>query len=198
MEVDDQVIAGGGIDDALVEVHHLLIVAVHVVDLHPLDPPLLIERERHVHLIAHVLPHDPEDDADVLRVGVADDLRQVDLRDRGGDVLVGIVVRAVPFGIDQQVLEPDRGGEIDVVLHRRGVHPALEGPALDGTRRPPGPGDLARSDPGRILDDAAIGEVHDHVRLDHPAGMIGHHEDAPRQVVRRGDPRRQPRPVGQR
>jgi len=45
VEVDHQVVFGGGLDDLLVPIDHVLVVAIHEIDFYPGNPPLFIQRK---------------------------------------------------------------------------------------------------------------------------------------------------------
>ena len=76
VEIDRQVMLGRLAHAALVELHHLLVVAVHVVDLDSRRAPFLVEGQRLVHLLAQRQPIDPEQRLDALLLAVGDDLRE--------------------------------------------------------------------------------------------------------------------------
>ena len=86
VERDGQVVRGGLLDGTAEEVDHLLIVAVHEVEHHPFDAPLVVERERPVHVGLGRPPVHPEADLDALGRGVTEHLAEVEARDAPGDV----------------------------------------------------------------------------------------------------------------
>ena len=67
-----------------VEIHHLLVVAVHEVDLHPGDAPLLVERERLVHLRLDAVPAGPQQDLQVALARQLHEARDVNIPSRAG------------------------------------------------------------------------------------------------------------------
>jgi hypothetical protein len=86
VQVDHQMVLAGLGQQAVVEVDHLLVVAVHEVDLDPLQAPLFIERQGLVHLGVHRLPVGPDPQPDLALGGVGDQARHVDLGDGLGEV----------------------------------------------------------------------------------------------------------------
>lgn len=59
MQIHQQFVFGGLGEQAVVEVHHLLVVAVHEVDLDAFDAELLIPRKRLVHVRIQCAPMRP-------------------------------------------------------------------------------------------------------------------------------------------
>ena len=102
-------------------------------------------------------------------------------------VAAGIVRAAAargPSGIDQHVFEARRRGEIDVMVHGRGVHAGAEIHALGIAAGPPVPGSLAGLDPRRVGDRGRRIQVGDDGRFDQASGLCADHDDAPRRPHR--------------
>ena len=178
MEVDDDVMFGSLLNNALVEVGHPLVGMIHEVDFHSCDSPLLIDAEDGVDVLPDGEPWQPENDfhtfgvAILNKVGqaqvvVADkwvagrlcptlveqDVAQTILRGKSGEVAVGFVVATV--------------AEIDV---------RSEGCCTV----PPLPRHLSGMNPAGVLQRVATGELHGDGLLD-DATAIGHGHPAPRQ-----------------
>jgi hypothetical protein len=147
VEVHGEVVLGGHAEHVVVEGHHLLVLAVHVVDLDALDPPPLVEREGLVHRVPQVLPVEPEQDPDVAFRTVGHETGDVHPRDRRRDIGVVVAMAPVPLGVDEDVLEFELRREVDEMAEGRVVHPDLEIDVWDVGAAPPIPGHLARLDP---------------------------------------------------
>src|SRR3954468_443868 len=142
----------------MIELDHLLVVAVHEINLDALDAESLVKWEGFVHLVSYQSPVQPDEDADVLRARVRDEPRQIYFGDRLRDVGLEVhplaVARemAVPARVNQHVLKPHRGRQVYVSLHRRVVHPGCERCPFNDLAGPPVPGSLAGPDPGSVAD----------------------------------------------
>jgi hypothetical protein len=135
----------------LEERDHLLVVAVHEVDLDALDPHRLVLREHRVHPRFQRTPVRPYPDADAALPRMVDQHRQVELRDRAGDVGFGIEATIagaahVPAVVDQHVLQLQCCGMVDVAPDRRGVHAGIRHVRRHAAG-PPVPRGPARLDP---------------------------------------------------
>src|SRR3972149_5135887 len=64
MEIHYQVMFGGLTHDSLVEIHHLLVIAIHEVHFNARYTPLFVQREGSVHVLVHGLPPHPEQHLD--------------------------------------------------------------------------------------------------------------------------------------
>ena len=58
--IQNQMMLGGLAGQALVEIHHLLIVAIHEVNLDAGGAPLGVEVQRRIHLLVHRSPVEPQ------------------------------------------------------------------------------------------------------------------------------------------
>ncbi len=179
VEVHREVVLRRGARGALVEGDDLLVLPVHVVDLHAGEAPLLVEREGHVHLLARGLPVEPDQETDVLSLRVGGEAGHVHLRDRLRDVGPAVPVVAVPAGVDEHVLQAELGGEVDEVAERLVVHAGLPRHVRHDGPAPPVPGHLARLDPRGVADLVGVGEAREDGGLDEVARLRPEHEDAP-------------------
>ena len=152
---------GGRLGDLRVELHHLLVVAVHEVDLEALDAHRGEMLADSLHVAVHGPVAGPEDDADAFGVGVVHDLLQVDLRDHLEEV--GLVLDG-PALVQDRVFDALRGGEVDVVFIGLRVDTGLEVHAVEVPVVPPVPGYLAGLDPGEVSLGGG-GKAPDKVRL---------------------------------
>ena len=175
-------------DQALIEVHHLLIVVVHEIHFDPGSTPLRIEVQRLIHLLVHRPPIYPQQHFDTLLFRVSDDLWDVHLRDVAQNIVrVRVILCRVPTRIHEHVLKVMLGSEIDVVLHGRSVHARLEADVARKTAGPPIPSRLAGLDPGSVRQGRRSAEVQDEiVGLDQAARAIVDQEHAPRGRLGRG------------
>ncbi len=174
-------------DHLFVIVDHVLVVAIHVIDLDAGRAPFLVEGHGLVHVPPESLPLDPQQRRHALRLSVGDDRRDVALGPVSHHVFDPPVLRhRRPAGVDEHVLELVTGGEIDVVLHRGRVHARLEVHARRGAARPPVPGRFARLDPRRVGDRARRAQVQDEVAsLDETSRVRPDHEHPPGRRFRR-------------
>ena len=181
MEVDREPVLGCRLHHLLVIVDHVLVVAVHVIDLDAGGAPFLVKGHGLVHVPPEGLPLDPQQRRHALRLPVSDDRRDVDLGPVAQDVFDPPVLgHRRPPGVDEHVLELVPGREIDVVLHRGRVHARLERDARGVASRPPVPGRLARLDPRRVGDRARRAQVQNEVvPLDEPCRVRPDHEHPP-------------------
>ena len=186
MEIDQQAAVVGRAGDLFVEIDHLLVGALHEVDLDALHAPVAVGVENTREVLLHRVPERPEDHAHALFVAVADDLLQIDLLARLADV-----ERAHrPSLVEQDVLQSVAGGEVDEVLVGGRVHAGLEIHAVDVQPVPPVPRDLAGAQPRGVALDGLRGQLVGEVVLQQRAVVLidGHH--APRvgaRAFRHGD-----------
>ena len=165
----------------LIPVHHVLVVAVHEVDLHAGDAPLLVEREGLLVGVVAVQRRSSAARARAARLSRAAKRRTSSMSTAGltlRDVGVGLVELAVPLPVDQLIRPAHVGGELDVFLERGGVHLHVAGPPMV-------PGHHARLDPRGVRQFAGRGQIQDQVALDQPARLAANHQHAPRRVMRR-------------
>ena len=92
--------------------------------------------------------------------------------------------RQRPARVDQHVWKARGRGEVNVVLHGRGVHAGLETDAGRSLARPPVPRRLTGLDPGGVGDLRGRIEVENDVGLDQAPGLVADHEHAPRAIER--------------
>ena len=190
VEIDEQMVFGGLLDRAMVEIDHLLVVTVHEVDLHTAHPPLFVQGKRLVHLPVGTRPVQPEEDSDPAITGVPDQAGQIQLRHDPGDIGAGIRCptavhrplckgRAIPVPVHQLVLPVHLSGEVHEVAHRRRVHPDLKIHFRSIAAAPPAiPGRFARPDPVGV-DGHRIVEVLKQIRFDEGPRPIGDHDHPP-------------------
>ena len=195
MKIDHQMMLRRLLHHAAVEVDHPLIVAIHEIDLHAGDAPLLEQREGFVHLARNVGPVRPQPDAHVLRFGVRQDGGHVDVRIGGVRSLpesLGPVPRLAQPASISMYSKPAIRGEIDVVVHGGGIHARFEADAVGVTARPPVPRRLTGLDPRSVGDGRGRIQIGDDVRFHQAPGLRADHEHAPRRMHRRAGADRDP------
>ena len=181
VEVEHQMIFGGGLRGLGVEVEHQLVVAVHEVDLEALHAHLGVVLADMLHVAGKGVIAGPENDADPLALGVGEQLLEVD---GGHDVKqVGLALGA-PAVVHDDIFDAVLGGEIDVMLICVVVDADHEVDSRHIEIVPPVPSDLARLDPAEIarrsISEAVYDVVHRH--LDVP---LAHSDDAPGESLAR-------------
>ncbi len=180
VQVEHQPMAGGRLGDAVVEGRRQLVIAVHEVDLEPLDPHGGVVGAHPFHVAVEGPVAGPEDDADPFSGGVTDDLGQVDL---GIDLHQVLALLRGPAVVQNHVFDPQAGGEVDVVLIGGSVDARAEIHARDIPVVPPVPGHLARADPRDVVD--ARGGCHQIAQVARRhLDVRAHYGDAPRKGPR--------------
>ena len=111
VEIDEDVVLGSFLGNALVEVNHPLVLTVHEVNLCALDAPLLKLLEE-VHVVLYGEPWQPQDDAHAFALAVGDDLGQMYF----GIGLEGVACIECPAFVDEDVAYAVAGCEINEVL----------------------------------------------------------------------------------
>ncbi len=162
--------------DAIVVVHHRLIVALHEVHLDPLHAPALELVEGGLHLRVQRAPGRPEDDPDVLRRAVLHERRDVDPRRLRHEI-----AELVPALVEDDVGDAVLRREVDVVAVRLVVHAGAEGHAAQVEVVVPVPGHLARPDPRHVGESRRCREEIHHLVEQQLPVVVGDHHDAPRQ-----------------
>ena len=180
VEVDEQPAVERRAGDLLVEAHHLLVGALHEVDLDALDAPVAVGVEDPLEVPFHGVPQRPEHHADPLLAAVADQLRKVHLRTRFADV-----ERAHgPPLVEQDVFDAVAGGEVDVVFVGLRVDSGAEIDAVEVERVPPLPRNLARPHPRGVALDRWRGQHPGEVVLEQRAVVGVDRHQPPREGAR--------------
>ena len=158
MEVEKQVIAGRCGGRTLQESHHLLVVAVHEVDLEALDAHLAVGLAHLLHVAVEGHIARPEHEPHALLLGIVAQRGQVDF----GHHLkqVGLLVHG-PSLVENHILDAVAGGKVDIVLVGLVVDTCLEVHALQVPGIPPVPGHFAGFHPA-VVAGGLLGQVAGH------------------------------------
>ena len=142
--VEEELIAGTMLGDALCHFHCRLVVAVEEVDLKAFHTHVGILAAGLVEMFVEHVEHRPKHDANTLFLSVADEARQVD----GGDRIHDVALRGViPTLVEHDVLQTELGSKVNVVLIGLGVDAGLEADAAQVPVVPPVPSHFAGLNP---------------------------------------------------
>ena len=178
VEVDQHLVLGTHLRAGGVEVDHILVVAVHEIDLEALDAHAGIVDEDILHVAVDGPVAGPEDEADVLFLGVGAELIEVDL---GNDLhQVGLLVDR-PALVQDDILDAVCRREIDVILVGGVIDAGLEVHAVEVPVIPPVPGDLAGLHPAPVALRRSRGELVHHVAASEFLVFARDLDDTPRE-----------------
>ena len=178
VEVHQQVIAGGSLRHAGVEVDHQLVVAVHEVDLEALDTHLREMLADALNVAVHRIVSCPEDDAHALGIGIVHNLGKVYVRNDLEEV--GLQVHRPAF-VEDDIFDAVGGREVDIKLICLGVDAGTEVHAVDVPVVPPVPGDLAGLHPAPVGVGCGTAQFIDEVAVEQLAVFLSNGHYAPGQ-----------------
>ena len=174
--VEEELIAGTMLGDALRHFHSRLVVAVEEVDLKAFHTHIGILATGLVEMLVEHIEHRPKHNANTLFLSVADESRQVDGSDRIHDITLR---RVIPALVEHDVLQTELRSKVNVILICLGVDASLEADAAQVPVVPPVPSHLAGLDPSGgtnlIRRSQRVDKVvHRHLRI-----LFAHGKDAP-------------------
>ena len=151
----------------LVRLHHILVVALHKIDLDTLGSPAAVGLQNLFHIGIKWFPQYPEDDSDILLPAVFDQFFYVDVR----VVLQNFGGRFCPAFVENHVFDLIVRGKIDVVLVSGGIEARFKIHSKNIVSIVPIPGHFARLDPFRIFEYTGFGQLVSKVAL-HQIGVL--------------------------
>ena len=131
----------------LIEVHHILVIHLHKVDLDTLHSPITISIEDVLHILHHRSPQSPKNNSDSLGIRISDDLSKIKLRIRLHD----IESACRPALIHKDILKAILRSEIHIVLICICIDASLKVNAIYVEHCPPFPRNLAWLKPVDII-----------------------------------------------
>ena len=189
--VDDELVAGSCLGNAIAGTYDLLVVAIEEVDLEALDAHVGIVLHDRLELshggvgvvAHHVAPAAPQDDAHAAFTSVGHQLGYVDF----GVEILDKRLAAAPALVNDDVLQTVLLCEVDVVFIGRGVHARLEADARQVGVVPPVPRHLAGTNPGGVGQAAFGCKALRHVAVQDVGIAFGHHDGTPGERTRSVD-----------
>ncbi len=175
VEVDHHVPLGGLPRDPIAKIDHLLIVAVHEVDLDAPDAPLGKAIERRFALAVQRRPDHPQHHAHVLLLRIGADRLHIQV---GVDLeQVGPIGPAV---VEEEILEAEFRREVDEILRRSRIDAGFEIHAVDVPPAPPVERHHPRLDPRDVVEGQRRREQIDQLIGNQVTVAASDRNDAPR------------------
>ena len=180
MHIDEKAVPGGTLHHPFVIADHPLVAAVHEVDLHSGNPPLLQRREEPVHVLLDRQPRQPKYDLHVALPAVGDQLLQIEI----GIGMEDVGRRSRPALVHDDVGNTVSGGEVDVVTVGFGIAPGPEIDARQAHAVPPVPADQPRFHPLPVGVGRRFGEQPDQLILQQGGVLFRNDRHTPREGAR--------------
>ena len=163
MEVAHQLILRRCHSCTLVEVHHLLVVAVHKVNLETLDTHLGVVLHHAVHISVQCPVACPQYDTYATLLGIVAQMLNVNLGNNLHKVSL-LVYR--PTLVQDNILYAVARCEVDIILVCAVVDAGEEVHAIQTPIVPPIPSNLARLDPRRVANGVGLAQAEYHIVIE--------------------------------